>query len=63
MDRVTAATLRFRLFTIGGIISYTCGRATIRLAVLREQRLWWQSLNKKLLGVLPNCSAIPACRP
>jgi hypothetical protein len=29
MDRVTAATLRFRLFTTGGIISKSGGRTTI----------------------------------
>jgi hypothetical protein len=33
-DRVTAAALRFRLFTTGGIISNAGGRTTIRLAVL-----------------------------
>jgi hypothetical protein len=63
MDRVTAATLRFRLFTTGGIISKTGGRTTVRLAVLAEQRAWWRSLYQKLLSVLPNCNAIPACPP
>lgn len=63
MDRVTAATLRFRLFTTGGIISNTGGRTTIRLAVPAEQRPWWRSLYEKLLGVLPNCNAIPSCSP
>ncbi len=33
LDVVTAATLRFRLFTTGGIISNTAGRTTIRLGV------------------------------
>ena len=61
MDRVTAATLRFRLFSTGGIISNTGGRTTIRLAVPVEQRPWWRSLYQKLLGVLPNCNAIPSC--
>jgi hypothetical protein len=63
MDRVTAATLRFRLFTTGGIISNTGGRTTIRLAVPAEQRDWWRRLYEKLLGVLPNCHAIPSCPP
>jgi hypothetical protein len=63
MERVTAATLRFRLFTTGGIISNTGGRTTIRLAVPLEQRAWWRSLYEKLLGVIPNCNAIPACPP
>ena len=63
MDRVTAATLRFRLFTTGGVISNTAGRTTIRLAVPPEQRAWWRSLYEKLLGVIPNCNAIPSCPP
>lgn len=32
-ERVNATTLRFRLFTIGGIISETSGRTTLRLSV------------------------------
>jgi len=63
MDRVTAATLRFRLFTTGGIISNTGGRTTIRLAVPADQRDWWRRLYEKLLGVIPNCNAIPSCPP
>jgi hypothetical protein len=63
MDRVTASTLRFRLFTTGGIISQTGGRTTIRLAVPHHQRDWWRSLYEKLLGVFPNCNAIPATPP
>ncbi|MEO8166009.1 MAG: IS1380 family transposase [Betaproteobacteria bacterium] len=63
MDRVTATTLRFRLFTTGGIISQAGGRTTIRLAVPVEQRAWWRSLYEKLLSVLPNCNAIPSSPP
>jgi Transposase DDE domain group 1 len=63
MDRVTAATLRFRLFTTGGIISKAGGRTTIRLAVPPEQPDWWRNLYEKLLGVIPNCNAIPSSPP
>jgi hypothetical protein len=63
MDRVTAATLRFRLFTTGGIISNASGRTTIRLAVPLEQRDWWRSLYQKLTSLMPNCNAIPSCPP
>jgi hypothetical protein len=63
LDRVTAATLRYRLFTTGGIISRAGGRTTIRLAVPTEQRDWWRNLFEKLLGVLPNCNAIPSTPP
>lgn len=63
MDRVTASTLRFRLFTTGGVISKAGGRTTIRLAVPPEQRDWWRTLYEKLLSAFPNCNAIPSCPP
>ena len=63
MNRVTAATLRFRLFTTGGVISNTGGRITIRLAVPIEQRDWWLNLYEKLLSQFPNCNAIPSSPP
>jgi hypothetical protein len=59
MDRVTAATLRFRLFTTGGIISETGGRTTIRLAVRDPQeRAWWRRLLEKTLSLVPNCNSV-----
>ena len=58
MDRVTAATLRFRLFTTGGIISKSAGRTTIRLAVPADQRAWWRRLFEKLLSPFPNCNSL-----
>jgi hypothetical protein len=61
LDRVTAATLRFRLFTTGGIISRSGGRTTIRLAVPAEERDWWRTLFEKLLSPWPNCNSF--CPP
>lgn len=59
MDRVTASTLRFRLFTTGGILSQTGGVTTIRLAVRDPQeRAWWQRLLEKTLSLIPNCHAV-----
>jgi len=63
MDRVTAATLRYRLFTTGGIISNTGGRTTVRFAVPVEQRQWWRNLFQKLLSQFPNCNALPSSPP
>jgi hypothetical protein len=63
LDRVTAATLRFRLFTTGGILSETGGMTTIRLAVREPaERAWWRRLLEKTLSLLPNCNAV-AQRP
>jgi len=53
LDRVTAATLRYRLFHTGGIISKTGGRTTIRLAVPPEQRAWWRNVYEKILAPSP----------
>ena len=47
-SRVTAATLRFRLFTTGGIISNRAGRTPIWLGVPEEQRQWWREVLTKL---------------
>lgn len=58
LNRVTAATLRFRLFTTGGIISNTAGRTTIRLGVPEDQRPWWREVLTKLLCEFPNCNAV-----
>jgi hypothetical protein len=60
LERVTASTLRFRLFTVGGIISQTGGRTTIRLSVPEAERSWWRSVFEKLLSVIPNCNAVSA---
>jgi hypothetical protein len=59
MDRVTANTLRFRLFTTGGILSETGGMTTIRLAVRDPQeRAWWRLLLEKTVSPVPNCNAV-----
>jgi hypothetical protein len=58
LERVTASTLRFRLFTTGGIISQTAGRTTIRLSVPPAERTWWRAVFEKVLCLLPNCNAV-----
>jgi len=61
LDRVTAATLRYRIFNTGGIISETGGRTTIRLAVRAEgERAWWRPLLEKLQSPVPNCNSVAA---
>lgn len=58
LERVTAATLRFRLFTTGGIISQRAGRTTIRLSVPESHREWWRQVLTKLSCEYPNCNAV-----
>ena len=63
MDRVTAATLRFRLFSTGGIISESGGRTTIRLSVPLKERDWWRAIFEKIVSLYPNCNAVNARAP
>ena len=58
LERVTAATLRYRLFTTGGIISQTAGRTPIRLGVPENERSWWREVLTKLSCPFPNCNAV-----
>jgi hypothetical protein len=58
LERVTAGTLRFRLFTTGGILSETGGIRTIRLAVPAAERPWWRALFDKITCPFPNCNAV-----
>ncbi len=63
-ERVSAATLRFRLFTAGGVISRSGGYTTIRLAVRRGAlRTWWSRLLEKIACPLHNCVAVEASPP
>jgi len=57
-ERIGAATLRFRLFTTGAILSYTGGIATIRLSVPRAEQSWWQRLLEKINSPFPNCNSV-----
>ncbi len=57
-DKVRANTLRFRLFTTGGVVSKTGGVTTLRLAVPVYEREWWKRLFDKLLNPFLNCNAV-----
>lgn len=57
-ERVGAATLRFRLFTTGAILSHTAGTPTIRLSVPLAERSWWQRLLEKINSPFPNCNSV-----
>jgi hypothetical protein len=64
LERVTAATLRFMVFTTGGVISQTGGYTTIRLAVRQEhQRHWWRCLLEKISSPCFNCNAVEELQP
>jgi len=58
LDRVTAGTLRFRLFTTGGVLSETGGVTTLRLSVPAAERPWWRALFEKITCPFPNCNAV-----
>jgi len=58
LDRVSASTLKFRLFQTGGILSRTGGVLTLKLAVPTKQREWWRRLLEKMGSWWPNCNAV-----
>jgi hypothetical protein len=57
-ERVRASTLRFRLFSTGGILSQTGGFTTIRLSVPEVERDWWRTLFQKIISPFPNCNSL-----
>jgi hypothetical protein len=57
-ERVSAGTLRFRLWATGGVVSRTGGVTTIRLSVPPRHRAWWRELLTKLVCPFPNCNAV-----
>jgi hypothetical protein len=60
-ERVSAATLRFRLFTTAGVTSRSGGYHTIRLSVAKGPlRDWWTRLLEKISCPFPNCVAVAA---
>lgn len=64
MEKVTAATLRFLVFTTGGVISQTGGYTTIRLAVRDgPHRQWWQRVLENLTCPWTNCVAVEKVQP
>jgi hypothetical protein len=58
LDRVSAGTLKFRLFQTGGILSRSGGVLTLRLAVAAAHREWWRRLLDKVGSLWPNCNAV-----
>ena len=58
LDKITIGTLRYRLFSCAGLISYRQGRTTIKLAIPKSHRHWWASLWEKILCPFPNCNAV-----
>jgi hypothetical protein len=58
LERVGAATLRFRLFSTGAILSQTAGFPTIRLSVPAAERSWWQRVLEKITAQFPNCNSV-----
>ena len=59
LERVSASTLRFRVFGTGGIISQRGGVTTIRLAAPAAERAWWRCVLEKLTSPFPNCNSVP----
>ena len=57
-EAVTIGSLRYWIFVTAGVISRAQGGITIKLAVPKKERDWWQRLWEKLLSPFPNCNAV-----
>jgi len=56
---VRADTLRYRLFSTGGIITNKARKLRLKLSVIgRGARDWWRALFTKLSSEFPNCNAV-----
>jgi len=58
LERVGAATLRYRIFRTAAILSHTGGFPTIRLSVPAAERAWWQRILEKITSPFPNCNSV-----
>jgi len=58
LKKMTIRSLRFVLFQNAGIISHRQRRTSVRIAIPRENRVWWAALWEKILHPLPNCDAV-----
>lgn len=58
LERVTIATLRFRLFGCAGIISNAQGQTTLKLGIPPDKQDWWLQVWQKILSPFPNCNAV-----
>lgn len=56
--KVTIHSLRFWLFVTGGLISSPAGQLTVKIAVPKRERRWWNDLWQKILSPFPNCHAV-----
>jgi hypothetical protein len=61
LEKMTIGTLRYRLFSCAGLLSYGQGRTTIKLAIPKPHRRWWADVWEKLLSPFPNCNAVEQC--
>jgi len=46
------------MFVTAGVLSHPQGKTTVKIAVPKRERGWWQRLWEKLLSPLPNCNSI-----
>ena len=63
-NRVTVGTLRYRLFVTAGVLgSHARRKKTLKFAVPKSQRAWWERLWAKIASPYPNCNAVGPAPP
>lgn len=57
-NRVTVGTLRYWLFVTAGVLGNHAREKTLKFAVPKSQRPWWERLWGKIASPYPNCNAV-----
>ena len=57
-NRVTVGTLRYWLFVTAGVLGNHARERTLKFAVPKSQRPWWERLWAKIASPWPNCNAV-----
>lgn len=62
-NRVTVGTLRYWLFVTAGALGSHARKKTLKFAVPKSQRAWWERLWAKIASPYPNCNAVGPAPP
>lgn len=60
---VTVGTLRYWLFVTAGVLGSHARKSTLKFAVPKSQRVWWERLWTKIASPYPNCNAVGPAPP
>lgn len=60
---VRVGTVRYWLFVTSGVLGSHTRKKTLKFAVPKSQRAWWERLWTKISSPYPNCNAVGPAPP